>query len=334
MDSMNEDILLRYLKNECTGDDWLQINSWLNESEDNARKLFQMEEAFHSGERERYSSSEYIEKARTRFLKKIEKKEQPGKRFFQTRSFMRYAATIIIVLTFGTMGVTYLANQLSASNEMIVSVSDNEPVKEVVLPDGSKIWLNHSATLKYPKAFAKNNRMVKLDGEAYFEVAKDKTKPFIVSSDVMQVKVLGTIFNLKCNKYAKVAEATLIEGMVEVKGNRDEGQIVLSPGQKAELNRATGHLVVKQVDAKLDAVWKDNLIPFEEATVSEIANTLEHFYNVKIVLSPNIDNKTYTGVLKRKGSVDSVLNSLKNAMPIDYRRIENDIIYIQPAHKK
>lgn len=93
-------------------------------------------------------------------------------------------------------------------------------------------------------------------------------------------------------------------------------------------------MVVKQVNAKLDAVWRDNLIPFEKATISEIANTLEYFYKVKVVLSPDIDENTYSGVLRKRGSIDSVLNSLKNAIPINYKISKTNVVYIQPSHKK
>jgi len=104
----------------------------------------------------------------------------------------------------------------------------------------------------------------------------------------MRVRVLGTTFNFKCDKRCRIAEATLIEGEIEVKGNKDEGQIVLAPGQRAELNRNSGRLTVKQVDAKLDAVWSDNLIPFNKANIFTITKALERFYDVKIILSPDI----------------------------------------------
>ncbi|WP_321438638.1 FecR domain-containing protein [uncultured Bacteroides sp.] len=334
MDNISEELLLKYLKGECTEDDWRKINLWLSESKNNERELFLMEEAFHSGEKEYLLSSECIENAKARLFAEIEKCNQPKKAFFHVNPILRYAAMIIIILTFGTIGVTYIARYLSIPKEIIISVSDKDQVKEVQLPDGSMVWLNHSTVLKYPESFAKGNRQVILNGEAYFEVKKDKSKPFIVSSDAMQIKVLGTVFNLKSSKYAKMAEVTLIEGLVEVKGNRDEGHIVLSPGQKAELNRNTGRLVVKQVNAKLDAVWRDNLIPFEKATISEIANTLEYFYKVKVVLSPDIDENTYSGVLRKRGSIDSVLNSLKNAIPINYKISKTNVVYIQPSHKK
>jgi len=332
MDNIGEELLLKYLKGECSKDDWQEISLWLSKSEENARELFLIEEVFHSGDMEHFQSLDYVEKAKYRLFREIEKCENQKKVLFSLPRLFKYAAIFIVVLTLGAVGVTYLSNSLLKTNEIIVSVSDKDPVKRIQLPDGTKVWLNHSTVLKYPESFEKDCRRITVNGEAYFEVKKDKSKPFIVSSDVMQVKVLGTVFDLKSSKYSKIAEVSLIEGMVEVKGNRNEGQIVLSPGQKAELDRRTGRLVVKQVNAKLDAVWRNNLIPFEKATISEIVNTLEQLYQVRIILSPNIDKNTYSGVLIKRESIDSVLNSLRNAVPINFKVSDNNLIYIHPAH--
>ena len=196
----------------------------------------------------------------------------------------------------------------------------------IVLPDGTRVWLNAATELKYPVAFHAKERRVYLKGEAYFEVTKNRHKPFTVESDAMRVRVLGTTFNFKCDKRCRIAEATLIEGEIEVKGNKDEGQIVLAPGQRAELNRNSGRLTVKQVDAKLDAVWRDNLIPFNKANIFTITKALERFYDVKIILSPDIrSDKTYSGVLKKKSTIESVLKSLQNSIPIEYKIVGNNI---------
>ena len=211
-------------------------------------------------------------------------------------------------------------------HQMLVAVANEGIVKEVVLPDGTKVWLNNAAMLKYPREFSEKERNVYLDGEAYFEVTKNRHKPFTVESDAMRVRVLGTTFNFKCDKRCRIAEATLIEGEIEVKGNKDEGQIVLAPGQRAELNRNSGRLTVKQVDAKLDAVWRDNLIPFNKANIFTITKALERFYDVKIILSPDIrSDKTYSGVLKKKSTIESVLKSLQNSIPIEYKIVGNNI---------
>ena len=200
----------------------------------------------------------------------------------------------------------------------------------LTLSDGTKVWLNSETELKYPVRFTGNTREVSVKGEAYFEVTKNRHKPFTVQSDAMRVRVLGTTFNFKSDKNCRVAEATLIEGEIEVKGNKEEGQIILAPGQRAELNKKSGRLTVKQVDAKLDAVWHDNLIPFQKADIFTITKALERFYDVKIILSPDIRaDKTYSGVLRRKSTIDSVLTSLQNSIPIDYKIVGSNI-FISP----
>lgn len=186
------------------------------------------------------------------------------------------------------------------------------------------------ATLKYPREFSEKARNVYLDGEAYFEVTKNRHKPFTVQSDAMRVRVLGTTFNFKCDKNYQIAEVTLIEGEIEVKGNKEEGQIILAPGQRAELNKNNGRLTVKQVDAKMDAVWHDNLIPFQKADIFTISKALERFYDIKIILSPDMRaDKTYSGVLKKKSTIESVLKSLQNSISIDYKIVGNNI-FISP----
>ena len=223
--------------------------------------------------------------------------------------------------------------QADPTRNMLTASSTDGKVKEVMLPDGTKVWLNQSATLRYPKEFSESERDVYLDGEAYFEVTKNRRCPFVVESEAMRIKVLGTTFNFKCDKSHKLAEATLIEGEIEVRGNHDEGMIILSPGQKAELNKTTRRLVVKQVDAKLDAVWHNDLIPFEQADIFAITRTLERFYDVKIILSPDIkSDKTYSGVLKKKDNIESVLQSLDNSIPINYK-IVGDNIFISSRNK-
>jgi transmembrane sensor len=257
--------------------------------------------------------------------------EEKGKqnKILRMHRWMRYAVAIAAILVIGG-GAGYWFYQSGTDQQMMVAVANEGIVKEVVLPDGTKVWLNNSAILKYPREFSEKERNVHLEGEAYFEVTKNRHKPFTIQSDAMRVRVLGTRFNFKCDKRCRIAEATLIEGEIEVKGNKEEGQIILTPGQRAELNKNNGRLTVKQVDAKMDAVWHDNLIPFQKADIFTITKALERFYDVKIILSPDIQsNKTYSGVLKRKSDIESVLKSLQNSIPIDYKIVGSNI-FISP----
>ncbi len=329
MNNLSEEIINKYLTGQCSEEELVEVNTWMKESEENARQLFRMEEIYHLGKFDQYANEQRILRAEKQLYKKLDEEKSKQKIALNMQRWMKYAAMIAVILVIGG-GAGYWLYQNGNNQQMMVAVANEGIVKEVILPDGTKVWLNNSATLKYPREFSEKERNVYLDGEAYFEVTKNRHKPFTVQSDAMRVRVLGTTFNFKSDKNCRIAEATLIEGEIEVKGNKEEGQIILAPGQRAELNKNNGRLTVKQVNAKLDAVWHDNLIPFQQADIFTISKALERFYDVKIILSPDIQaDKTYSGVLKRKSNIESVLKSLQNSIPIDYKIVGNNI-FISP----
>lgn len=330
MNNLSEEIINKYLTGQCSEEELVEVNTWMKESEENAHQLFRMEEIYHLGKFDQYANEQRILRAERRLNKKLdEEKRKQRKTALNMQHWMKYAAMIAVILVIGG-GLGYWLYQNGNDQQMMVAVANEGIVKEIILPDGTKVWLNNSATLKYPREFSEKERNVYLDGEAYFEVTKNRHKPFTVQSDAMRVRVLGTTFNFKCDRHCRIAEATLIEGEIEVKGNKEEGQIILAPGQRAELNKNNGRLTVKQVNAKLDAVWHDNLIPFQKADIFTISKALERFYDVKIILSPDMKaDKTYSGVLKKKSTIESVLKSLQNSIPIDYKIVGNNI-FISP----
>ena len=329
MSNLSEDIINKYLTGQCSEEELVEVNAWMKESEENARQLFRMEEIYHLGKFNQYADRKQMARAEKQLYKKLDEEKRKQNKILRMHRWMKYAAMIAVILVIGG-GSGYWLYQNGNNQHMMVAVANEGIVKEIILPDGTKVWLNNSATLKYPREFSEKARNVYLDGEAYFEVTKNRHKPFTVQSDAMRVRVLGTTFNFKCDKNYRIAEVTLIEGEIEVKGNKEEGQIILAPGQRAELNKNNGRLTVKQVDAKMDAVWHDNLIPFQKADIFTISKALERFYDIKIILSPDMRaDKTYSGVLKKKPTIESVLKSLQNSISIDYKIVGNNI-FISP----
>lgn len=326
MSELNEDIIIRYLENRCSEEDFILINNWMKESDENAAKLFRMEEIYHLGKFPA-DTDELVAKAERRLGRRLEQDNQQKKRVFKLRNTLRYAAAIAAVLMMAA-GFAYYLSQ-DEKEELVIASAAYGQVREMILPDGTKVWLNQSSQLKYPRTFEGRERHVYLEGEAYFEVARNHERPFTVNSSAMDVRVLGTSFNIKCRPGNSIAETTLVEGEVEVKEKLDKGKITLSPGQKAVLNRVTGRMQVKQVDAKMEIVWHNDLIPFDKSSIFQIAAVLERFYGVKIILSPDVDStKTYSGVLKKKDSIESVLNSLRNSIPFNYKKVDDNNIFI------
>lgn len=323
MKKLNEEILAKFLMGECSESELREVNAWLDESGENARELFKLEEIYHLGKMGYASEEQKIEKAERRLFKRLEHEKTKQHKERKMYGWMRYAAVFLAFFLLGGFG--YYFYQSYSGVETLLAVTTQDKIKELKLPDGTKVWLNKYTTLKYPREFAAQGRKVYLEGEGYFEVTRNPERPFVVQSEAMQVRVLGTIFNLKSDKMRMSAVATLLKGEIEVKGNHDEGMIVLAPGQKAELNGATRRLVVKQVDTGIEN-WHNHEFVFEKADIYTIARTLENSYGVKIILAPDIDvKKTYTGALKKKEDVEAVLNLISNVIPIKYKIVGSSV---------
>lgn len=323
MNTLDEKILAKFLLGTCSEAELRVLNAWMDESDEHVRELFKLEEIYHLGKWENALSEREVEKAEKRLLGRLAQEKAQRHKVRRMVGWMRYAAMFAGLFLLGAFGYLYYQSYFSSENLLAVTTQDQ--IKELRLPDGTKVWLNKHTTLKYPQEFAGKGRRVYLEGEGHFEVTKNPEKPFVVQSDAMQVRVLGTVFNLKSDKVKRSAVATLIQGEVEVKGNRGEGMITLAPGQKAELNGMTGRLVVKQVDTGLEN-WYSNEFVFTKADIYTIARTLENSYGVKLILAPDIDmSKTYSGSLKKKERVEEVLDLLKDVISIKYKVVGSSV---------
>lgn len=309
---------MRFFRNECTPEERRAIMQWVNQSEEHKLFFFKWEELFHLGKMDEMSDEMILQNAESKLKARIDTEEKGKTRYFLWEKGLKYAAAIAVVTAVAGLAAWYLFG--GRGPEMLTASTGNGETLELVLPDSSKVWLNENTTLTYPKTFERDKRELHLNGEAYFEVRKDKHKPFRVNSKSMNVQVLGTKFNFRSMDEGKTAEASLIEGEVKVEGNNDEGAITLSPGQKVELNLRTRQMKVSQTDAVIDAVWHDGLIPLNQADVFRIADILEKLYNMDIILAPDIDRtNTYSGVLQKKETIEDILKILQNTIHINYK---------------
>ncbi|MCX2575091.1 FecR family protein [Pedobacter sandarakinus] len=173
------------------------------------------------------------------------------------------------------------------------------------LPDGSKVWLNAETSLKFPNRFAGNKREVELDGEGYFEIAKNKEKPFFVKANGVSVKVLGTHFNVMAYKDEPIVRTTLVEGRVMLSA---AGQSVyLSPGQQGQLGK--NGLTVSEADVSGDLGWKNGYFVFNEESLATIMHKISRWYNVDVNLQTN-SKLTYTGSVSKFKNIEEVLKVL------------------------
>ncbi len=175
---------------------------------------------------------------------------------------------------------------------------------KVVLPDGTKVWLNASSYLSFPQNFDGNERRVQLKGEAYFEVAHQPSKPFIVSFNDTEVKVLGTHFNI--NTYGSTSKTTLIEGSVSI--SEGEHQTLLKPGQEASIEQ--GEIAVQKTEVYKSIAWKEGVFYFKEDHIKEILDQISRWYDVEIVCQGKPSQQAITGNIRRQATLNQVLEML------------------------
>ena len=201
------------------------------------------------------------------------------------------------------------------------------------LNDGTIVWLNSDTKIKYSTNSELNTRNVELNGEAYFEVAHNKNRPFIVSANGLNVKVLGTSFNV--NTYSKKhIETTLVEGSVELYNKNKGKSILLKPGYKAIYNYKSGATSVKKTNVKYATAWKEGSILLSDTPMNHVITSIERWYGVDItVADKEILQYSFTANFKNK-SLSEILNLLKISSPIAYKiNGKNVIIYSKKKRK-
>lgn len=175
---------------------------------------------------------------------------------------------------------------------------------KMILPDGTKVWLNASSTLRFPASFNREERHVQLTGEAYFEVAHNKDLPFRVSFNNTEVEVLGTHFNI--NTFGKQSRTTLVEGSVKV--TEAGKQQLLKPGEEAIVN--DGKVAIHKTDTYKSIAWKEGAFYFQDDLMTDIMDQVFRWYNVEIIYKGKPGTKRYSGNIRRQATLKQVLEML------------------------
>ena len=198
------------------------------------------------------------------------------------------------------------------------------------MPDSSEVWLNAGSTIVYPETFAKDKRLVILNGEAYFSVQKDTASPFIVETSQLSVKVLGTKFNMKAYPNDEKITTTLTSGKVEVSVQSQPPRI-LKPNEQLTYDKKSSDIHISVIDTNDTNSWVVGKLIFTNATAGEIFRTLERHYNTTIDNEANIPvSKRYTVKFLKDEDLDEILNILKDIIGFDYQQHENKIVLTQP----
>ena len=180
----------------------------------------------------------------------------------------------------------------------------------LVLPDGTRIYLNAGTTLRYPDHFAGGSREIFLSGEAYLEVSRDTSRPFIVRTDDMDVRVLGTVFNVNAYPDGNYVRTTLVEGKVETSCGGE--RIVMKPGTQVAYDKATRQADYFPVDVRHFISWKDGYYDFRDMTLGELMQIFVRWYDVDVrFANPLLENLRFSGRLRRYEDVSELFEQLE-----------------------
>jgi ferric-dicitrate binding protein FerR (iron transport regulator) len=256
---------------------------------------------------------------------KAEKLRQP---FYLRRSFYKhfagYAAAVMLTFTVSRrMGDYIFPNGQGHTPAIEKEISCQEfstppgQTAFIRLQDSTAIWLNAGTALRYPAAFSDGERVVELDGEAFFDVAENKEQPFIVKTENYNVKVTGTSFNISARERNKFA-AHLTEGSIRIYDSKKETPAIeLKPNEKAEL---VGDVLVKQSFDNLDfLLWKDGIYAFDDIPFADIIEELELYYDVSIIVRrKDLEEFKFSGKFRRRDGVEKALAALQKIQPFTF----------------
>jgi transmembrane sensor len=314
-------LIAGYLGGDLSKDEIQQLELWINESDENLAYFRQMKNIWESSGQLTISTEKALEKV----MKRLDKtpKGLSFWYFLQKAAAILFIPLLIAALWLGNERNSKISNEPITYNKVVAAFGT---FSSMVLPDGSKVWLNAGSSIQYPDKFSGNKRLVYLSGEAYFEVHSDKAQPFFVSTPYFTVKATGTRFNVMAGKSSEFPSVTLVEGKVDIrKGNSENKNQMLSelrPSQHMIYNTSTGQVKVQTEDTYKYIAWKDGKLVFRNDVLTEVARRISLQYNVDIDISgEHIKQYRYRATFENE-PLSELLRLLKISSPIDYREIK------------
>jgi transmembrane sensor len=276
-------------------------------------------------------------------LSKFSKNESEGRRsyqqFLQQLKTKKRQKVVRLAVQYAAAALILIASTFFATRYFLVgSDGEMEPNRLVVpagqraqltLPDGTSVWLNAQSTLTYPARFSGRSRRVTVSGEAYFDVASNSRKPFIVSTQEMEMRVLGTEFNVYSYPEADYIRTDLVEGSLMVYSKRSpQTRVTLKPNEQVVMRE--GKMYVRKINSPDYFLWKDGIYSFENERLIDIIEKLQLYYDVKIIVKdPEIFNVRYTGKFRQRDGIDEILRIIQKIQKFNVQKdTENNVITI------
>ena len=352
--NLDPSLLVRFLSQETTEAENRIIYEWMQASPDNREAFLQQKKAWDLTSFEEINNQINIKDDHLSVISRIALQQRQEKVSIWKSLSVRISAAAMLILLIGLPLAVYFLTHENVSNTLNQIEVPFGSRTSITLIDGTKIWLNAGSNLRYDNNFNKGNRKVYLEGEAYFDVTKNKSLPFIVNTSDINLKVLGTAFNVKCYKDEGTIETTLVRGSVMIESKNQAGQnetTMLKPNEKAifirdkgrillsnlkkissktadpnlskkdelkQLQSISENMVIKPVFVEEDISWKDGYFLVNNESLEALMIKLSRRYDITYkFMDQGINDYCYTGKIK-ESSLEQMLNALKLTSPLDF----------------
>jgi transmembrane sensor len=324
--AMDRDLLGKYLTNRCNEDELNEVLDWFRNSSgtpEGENLLFSAWEGAPLREPEKYPDFEAL---LDRIHHEVNTRQaKTGKRTHLFLRILRNAAAILLLPALGyglfISGKYYSAGSVALRGSYNEVFSSVDAIINVTLPDGSRVWLNHNSSLKYPALFSGNIRKVQLNGEGYFEVSGNKKMPFIVKAGDIEVVALGTKFNVMAYPEEDRIETSLIEGNVEIRkadSPDDDPLYRMKPSEVMTYYEESRLLEAKSIIDDRYFSWKSGKLVFSAESMDEVVRKLSRWFNVDIMIKDaNLTEMTLTATFVNE-TLPQVMDLLAKLLPIRY----------------
>ncbi|SDK18486.1 FecR family protein [Pedobacter sp. ok626] len=220
--------------------------------------------------------------------------------------------------------------EMAAADKKIVYNTMSTPrggYYHLTLSDGSDVWLNSASSITYPASFVGAERSVSIIGEAYFEIAKDTSRPFIVKSGDQTVKVLGTHFNVMAYQDDKLITTTLLEGSVRI--TKNDNSVILKPGQSASNLARTAMMTIKDVNVENAVAWKNGYFKFDNETLGDIMKKISRWYDIDVEFKDDVRKITFWGTYSRSKNIADLLSTLELTQTVHFKLYGRRVIVMK-----
>ena len=328
---MKEEILLSYLNGTLSYKDKIRVEEWASAAKDNEDLLNKLYDAYTISNSLSTLQSVDADRAYEQFLEyRVQKRRSNVFTRLPLKSIVA-AAMVVVAVVFSVSEASDFIVKLETP--IIVSTGVGEQV-ELQLPDGTKVWVNSCSEFKYQPSILRSERRVVIDGEAYFEVAKDIDNPFFVDCDNMQIKVLGTKFNIQSNKEDDFIKTTLLEGAVRVSSKHMDRAVNMTPNQQLIIDKVAGGSRLINVEAvKSCRLWTEGRIIFDEISFQEVALVIRREFGVDVIFEDEqVKRLEFVCSFDSNSSLLEVMSLLELTNKFTYKK-SGDTIYARVNDK-